>query len=499
MMVAAAVTAIVAAGPGVAFASWAGGGSGSGSSKAVSMPAGSTPTVVRTGRNVTVSWSASTLPGPTAVDGYVVSRRDAGTNAAQTVGASCSSTIAALTCTESGVDPGTWYYTVRPKKAAWLGAASAASANVTVPAPSLSFTSSTTMSTLPSTLSGSVAGFLTGESLTFRLDDPSTGTVLSGSTAPSSIPANGQASVSVTIPAGTANGTHTVYAVGSSGSQPSAGVTVAVDVANPSVDALTIAKATGYSSGYLKQGGTYYVYANVSDPSPSSGIATVTANVANVTTGSTAVSLIAGTYSVDGVSYGYRSASLTANAGLTAGAKAFSVTATDGVGHTATGNGSVNVDNTAPSATDVQSADGGGTVGKIEVNDSFTYTFSEPIDPLSVLAGWSGTATPVTLRFTNANPDYILVYDATNTTLLPLNRLNLGNKKFLTAGGTGSGSMVMSGSSITVTVTGMGAATSQVAAATTMSWGMNAGMYDRAGNACPSATVNQSGGPKANF
>ena len=100
-----------------------------------------------------------------------------------------------------------------------------------------------------------------------------------------------------------------MYAVGSLGTQAGAAITVAVDIAAPSINAQAIAKTTGYSAGSIKQGGTYYVYANVTDPSPSSGIASVRTNVNNVTTGSIAVNLVSGSYSVNGVAYNYRTAS----------------------------------------------------------------------------------------------------------------------------------------------------------------------------------------------
>lgn len=499
--IALAVAVMVAAGPGVALASWAAGGPGSGSSQAVSMPGGNTPAASVTGRNVAVTWTASNLPGPTAVSGYTLTRYDAGTNVAQTVGASCSGTVAALTCTEAATPGGTWYYKVTPKQGAWLGAASAASPNVTVAAPSLTFSSPTTMTTLPTVLAGTIASFATGETITFRLDNPTSGTLLTGSAVPSTIPAGGGATISVTIPAGTTNGAHTVYAVGSLGTQAGAGITVAVDIAAPTINTLTIAKTTGYSAGSIKQGGTYYVYADVTDPAPSSGIATVRTNVNNITTGSTAVNLVAGSYSINGVSYNYRTASLTANAALTAGAKTFSVTATDNVTLATTVNSSATVDNTAPAASDVQSANGGTTAGRIQVNDSMTYTFTEPIDPQSVLAGWTGASTAVSLRFTTAGAgDYVLVYNAANSTLLPLNRLNFGGTAYITTTGTnGTGSMTMSGSTITITVTSMGTAVSGTAPASTMTWVVTAGMYDQAGNACPAVTKTQTGGPKINF
>ena len=83
------------------------------------------------------------------------------------------------------------------------------------------------------------------------------------------------------------------------------------DVTPPVVSSSVISKTTPYLPGFIRQGGTYHVYANVTDAG--SGVATVRANVSTVTTGQTAVALVAGTYSIGGVAYTYRSASLTAN------------------------------------------------------------------------------------------------------------------------------------------------------------------------------------------
>ena len=77
----------------------------------------------------------------------------------------------------------------------------------------------------------------------------------------------------------------------------------------PSASASVIAKPQGGTAGYVTlESATYYVYANVADSgNPASGIASVKANVSNVTSGQTAVALVAGSYTVDGVSYNYRS------------------------------------------------------------------------------------------------------------------------------------------------------------------------------------------------
>lgn len=175
---------------------------------------------------MTVSWSAT--GGSVPVSGYVIKRYNAD-GKAQTVGSGCSGTIAGLSCTEQAVPGGQWRYTVTPVNNNWRGSESAQSAAVTVAAPSLSLTP-TSVSSLPAALSGQVQSFVSGQTITFRLDNATTGTVLSGSISPSPVPASGTSSASVTLPAGTTNGAHTIYAIGSAGDVASASVTVATPV-----------------------------------------------------------------------------------------------------------------------------------------------------------------------------------------------------------------------------------------------------------------------------
>ena len=151
----------------------------------------------------------------------------------------------------------------------------------------------------------------------------------------------------------------------------------------PSVSSTVISKTTPYLPGFIRQGGTYFVYANVPTAGCApSGIASVTANVSTVTTGATAVALVAGSYTVGGVAYNYRSASRTANAALAAGAKAYTITSTDVATNSQTQTGySVTVDNTRPTGSTVQTANGSAAPGRPEAGDTVTYTYSEAIDP----------------------------------------------------------------------------------------------------------------------
>jgi hypothetical protein len=505
LALAVALATIVVAGPGVALASWAGAGSGSAWTKAVSAPTGSAPSGSVTGRNVTVSWSAARFPDNTPVDGYTVRRYD-GAHVAQAVGASCTGTITSLTCTEAAVPPGTWTYTVTPEHGQWTGVESADSSGVSVGSPSLAL-APTTLGTLPTTLNGTVANFITGETITFRLDDPSTGSILSGTVTSSPIPTSGGSAVSVTVPVLTPAGAHTIYAVGDQGSQASRAITINPnDTAGPVVSAALVAKTTGGSTGYVRNAGTFYVYANVTDVgSPAVGISAVTTDVSTIRTGTTAAAMTTagGPWTVEGVTYNYRSASITANVAAE-GTKAFSVRATDANANVTTQGGfSAVVDNTVPTAADIQTANGGATVGKAETGDTVTFTFSEPMDPNRILASWTGASTSVTVRLSNGGGgDTLTVWNAANSAQLPLGSVNLGRTDYVSGGTrtfTGS-TMSMSGSTITITLgTLSSGVTGTAAGAGTMVWSPSTTAWDRASNAMSATTRNETGGADAEF
>lgn len=206
-----------------ALGSWSATGSGNGYSRANAMPGGNTPTTSVSGRNVTVNWTASS--GNVPVDGYKVKRYSTG-GAQQTIGSGCSGTIGTTSCTEAAVPPGSWKYSVTPVHQGWSGSESAQSSTATVGSPNFTLSTST-ITCRPGTLSGNLTNFIAGDSVTFHLDSP-TGTTLSGSTTPSTMPSNGQATASVSIPTSVAAGSHTVYAVdsGDTASSPSASFTV---------------------------------------------------------------------------------------------------------------------------------------------------------------------------------------------------------------------------------------------------------------------------------
>ena len=277
------------------------------------------------------------------------------------------------------------------------------------------------------------------------------------------------------------------------------GNTVAVDATAPTSSAAVLQKTTGGATGAIRQGGTYRVYATVTDTGdPATGVASVTANVSALTTGSTAVALTAGSFTVGGVVYGYQSAQLTATNPQAAGTKTWTVTATDGAGNAATSPAfPVTVDNTKPAGADVQALNGGATPGRAETGDLVQLTYTEAIDPHSVLAGWTGAATTVTVRLTNnggAGGDRIQIWNAANSAQLPLGTVSLRNTGYVTTSRNFTGStMQLVGSVVVVTLGTPSGATLTVATPTNATWAPSATVFDPAGNTATTTSVTESG------
>jgi hypothetical protein len=289
----------------------------------------------------------------------------------------------------------------------------------------------------------------------------------------------------------------------------------------PTVTASTIGKTTGGTPaggkpGGVKTGGTFRAYANATDSgNPAAGVGSVTADLTSVN-GQSAVALTTtgGPWTVDGTTYSYRSAQLTVSgspnnynypvsasdlaspANTTAPAPTFPVT----------------IDNTAPSASDVQITDvagAGGTVGRAELGDLITLTFSEQIDPYGVIpsTSWNGTtATNVVVRLNNGGGanDTVTIWNAGNTAQTNLGSINLGGKNYSTAnitfGATGTPStMVQSGSTITITLGTQSAAATTASANTTMTWTPSTAAFDIAGNAMSATARTETGAADLEF
>jgi hypothetical protein len=308
--------------------------------------------------------------------------------------------------------------------------------------------------------------------------------------------------VGVTVTVGHSFGAFTKTAANSGDT-----ITAATDYRAPTINRSVIAKSAGGTPGFIKQGGAYFVYADITDTgNPASGISTATSSTSTITTGATATALAAGSFTIGGLTYGRRTASLTANATLTAGTYTYSVTSADVAGNSGSANFNVTVDNTVPTGSDVQTTNGGSIAGRPELNDTIIFTFSEPIDPNSVLAGWTGAATNVVVRLNNNTPvnDQVQIFNSTNASQLPLGNVDLARTDFVTAnltfGATGTASsMSMSGNAITVKLGTQSAAGTTAAGTGAMIWTPSATATDRAGNAAATTNRTETGTADLDF
>jgi len=194
-----------------------------------------------------------------------------------------------------------------------------------------------------------------------------------------------------------------------------------------------------------------------------------------------------------GQTYNWRSALLTANGTLSAGTYNYGLALADGAANSRTQTGSVVVDNTAPTGSDVQTANGG-TVNKPDTGDTVVYTFSEQIDPSTIKAGWDGSSTAITVTVQQATPRDRL---GTNVNL---GTIDLRSNAWVTADAVFNATMVMSGATVTVTLGSLtSGSTATVATASALQWTPVNIAADRAGNACSTTTVTESGRNDADF
>ncbi len=149
-----------------------------------------------------------------------------------------------------------------------------------------------------------------------------------------------------------------------------------IDFHAPSVTGSTIApQGVTAAGGAIKPGATFVIYANVVDPGVS-GVAWVRTNVSALKSGSTSVSLSPCTTgcTIGGTAYGWSTAPLAADAGLTQGTRSYGVWSQDNAGNLGTTvNYSAIVDSTNPSVTAaVVAMASPATVGWVRRNGSYT-------------------------------------------------------------------------------------------------------------------------------
>jgi hypothetical protein len=70
-----------------------------------------------------------------------------------------------------------------------------------------------------------------------------------------------------------------------------------------------------------------------------------------------------------------------------------------------------------PAPADVDTVDNG-QAGRPEQGDEVVFTFASAFDPTLVLAGWDGSATPVTVQIAGGSSDVLTVWNAADTAQL---------------------------------------------------------------------------------
>jgi chitinase len=164
---------------------------------------------------------------------------------------------------------------------------------------------------------------------------------------------------------------------------------------------------------------------------------------------------------------------------------------------------SITIDNTAPTGTDVQAGNGGATAGQLQSGDWVRLTWSEPIAPASVLAGWTGSSQAVRVRISDVGvSDQMDFLDSSGTTRLNLVStaadLKLGGN-YVTSTTDFNATMTRSGSSVTVTLGSLISGSLATAGSARMTWLPSAGATDAAAHPSSTAQVTESGAADVDF
>lgn len=316
------------------------------------------------------------------------------------------------------------------------------------------------------------------------------------------------------VPAGVRSPVGTEAAFAATTGAATGTLSSAPDWLPPVVSRAVAGKVEGGIPGYIRQGGQYRVHAAVADdPSsnPPTGLGTTTAGIAGLPD----MAMTAGAATIAGQGYTHQTALQTAPAGAPAGTHAGWVRASDLATppHTSADFPvQVVIDNTVPAGTSVAIANGG-TVRRPDSGDQVTLTWSDVVDPHSVVTNWTGAAMDVTVRITNSNAaagDVLTVWNAANSAQLPLGQVALGGNYVsatTTFGAAGAATRsrlswaATPGTQFAVVLGPPNAAGNVVTSATssTITWTPTATVFDRAGNRSTTTAVTETGTADRDF
>jgi hypothetical protein len=184
------------------------------------------------------------------------------------------------------------------------------------------------------------------------------------------------------------------------------------------------------------------------------------------------------------------------------GAYDMRVVAADRAGNTTVASNTplpITIINTQPKATGISTANvSGGTVGQAQAGDTMTFTYNTTMKPESILAGWTGAATAVQVKFVAKTPKVttLTVWSSAGTLQLGLaNPLNLGDNYVPAGGAIFNATMAQNGPAITVTLGALASGSVQATAVAggTLTWTPSNSATDLAGNKCATTNVSAIG------
>ncbi len=267
-------------------------------------------------------------------------------------------------------------------------------------------------------------------------------------------------------------------------------ISAVADFLAPSAGTSIVAKSEGGATGYVRAGGNYRVYANVTDPgSPPSKTSSVKANLSALTSGQTAATLSSGSYTVDGVSYNYRSAQLKAGSGVSAGTKSYALTLADGATNSQVQNFSAIVDNGPFAGSAFATANGkGNNSGEPEQGDTVTFTYDDAPEAESLRSSWDGEAESVKVSISDSSGSETLTVSSTDLGSVALKGDYVDSGKTVSFP---SSSMILSGNSVVITLSSPSSSSNvnEDSGNRAPVWSPSSSVYDGAGNACSTSSV----------
>jgi len=267
-------------------------------------------------------------------------------------------------------------------------------------------------------------------------------------------------------------------------------VSAVADWTAPAAEASVILKSQGGAAGYIRAGGNYRVYASVTDSgNPSSKVSSVRANLSAITPSQTSAALSSGSYTVGGVSYNYRSASLKADSGIGAGSKSYALTLADGASNSRVQSFTAMVDNGPFAGSSFSTVNGAGNdAGEPEEGDAISFTYNDAPEPESIDSSWDGDSEEVKVSIADSSGNETLTVSGTELGSVSLKGDYVDKGKTVSFS---DSSMTLSGNTVTIVLgdPNSSGSVNDDEGNRAPAWTPDSSAYDVAGNPCSTAAV----------